>query len=394
MLADGAPHARPAGADPPAIALLVPDLPSADEVLPCLRRIDANAWYTNFGPLTAEFERACAKLIGARDRDVHCVTTSSGTSALELALRASRLRAGSRVLVPSFTFPATLIAVRHAGHRPVLCDVDPASWVLTPAMAAALAREHGCAGAVPVATFGAPLDIAGWDALQASGTLEVVVDGAGALGTLPASRNVAIAYSLHATKPLGIGEGGLVATPDVDVAERVRRLSNYGFAAGRIDEAGTNAKLSEYASAVGLAQLARAGTIARRRRALWSQYVTALERVDGIERQGGLASSVPCNLVVRLAGDAEPVERALAAERIETRRWYCPPLHLHRAFAGEPRAGALDVSDALAHRSIGLPFHTRLSREAIDRVARALADAVGRRPPAAAAGVQPATPRT
>src|SRR5438128_2107220 len=84
-----------------AIRLLVPDLPSARELLPYLERIDANRWYTNFGPLVLEYETRLAEMTGA-----HVVTLSSATAALELAITALRLPAGSRALVPAFTFPA------------------------------------------------------------------------------------------------------------------------------------------------------------------------------------------------------------------------------------------------------------------------------------------------
>ena len=357
------------------IPLLVPDLPGVDELVPYLRRIDEARRYTNRGPLVTAFERACGTMIGG-GREVHCITAASGTLALEIALRALALPPGSRLLVPSFTFPATAIAVARAGHRPVLCDVDDARWVLTAVRAVSLASAHACIGAVPVAAFGAPLDVDAWDrAAQATG-LAVVADGAGAFGSMPAARNVTIAYSLHATKPLGIGEGGLIATPHAAVADRARILSNYGFVAARIEEPGTNAKLSEYGAAVGLAQLDRAAALIARRRSVWDDYRAALCDLDEVQRQQGFDDVVPCNLIVRIARDAGRVHDALSRAGIETRRWYFPPLHHHPAFADLPRAGPLDVTERLARHALGLPFHSRLSRPDVERVVQSLATAL------------------
>ncbi len=366
------------------VKLLVPDLPRAEALLPYLRRIDEAAWYTNRGPLVQEYERACERLIGSNGRDVRCVTASSGTAALELALRATPLPPGSRVLVPAFTFPATVIAIMRAGHQPILCDVDAERWVLTPAIAAASARAHACRAVVPVAAFGVPLDLDGWDALAASDGLTVVIDGGGALGAMPAARRVTLVYSLHATKPLGVGEGGLIATPDATLAERAQRLANYGFAAHHIDEAGTNAKLSEYAAAVGLAQIDRVQELLTRRGAVWAQWREALDQLPQLMTQHGVGTAAPANLVVRLPGDAEHIRSVLARDGIETRRWYCPPVHEHRAFADLPRCGPLVEADRLGRQALGLPFHTRLTAADIVRIVKALrialAAATDRRP--------------
>jgi dTDP-4-amino-4,6-dideoxygalactose transaminase len=357
------------------IPLLVPDLPATQALVPYLRQIDENAWYTNNGPLVRAFESRVASFIASPRRPVECVTAASGTVALELVLRALDLPPGSRVLVPAFTFPATVIAVSHAGHQPVLCDVDEHRWVVTPGIAERCAASHDCSAIVPVAAFGLGLDVAAWDEFAERTGLAVVVDGAGALGAMTLGQHVPVAFSLHATKPLGIGEGGVVATCDHGLAQRVRRLANYGFADGCIEHAGTNAKLSEYAAAVGLAQLDRAEALLRRRDNLWEAYRTALARIGSIRVQSGLADRAPANLVVRLPSDAARAAAALARQSIETRRWYCPPIHRHPAFAGLPVAGALEVTEELAQRTLGLPFHTRLGAADIARVVDAL-DAV------------------
>jgi len=339
-------------------------------LLPYLGHIDRNRWYTNFGPLVQAFETRCGAMLGGAS----CVTAASGTVALELALRALALPAGSRVLMPSFTFPATAIAVQRAGCEPLLCDVDPQRWALLPEQARALAARHRVAAIVPVAVFGIGVDPVAWDTVAAETGLPVVVDAAAAFPSIRPSERVVAVYSLHATKPLGIGEGGLVASRDPAFAERVRRLSNYGFESGWIREAGTNAKLSEHAAAVGLAQLDRADEVLLRRERVWFAYREAFAAEGlGAGMDAVTASGAPANFVVRFAAGAAACAEALAREGIESRRWYCPPVHLHAAFAHLPRAGALDVTDDLVEHLIGLPFHADLAERDIRRVVRAVA---------------------
>src|SRR5262245_40179797 len=134
----------------PKIRLYVPDLPGADELMPFMRRVEAARWYTNFGPLEQEFAAEAGRLLDA-ERPPNVATASSGTAALCLALQALDLPAGSRVLAPALTFPATAAAILAAGLTPLLADVDPDGWSLTPEIARPW-RERVSA-VVPVAAF-------------------------------------------------------------------------------------------------------------------------------------------------------------------------------------------------------------------------------------------------
>jgi dTDP-4-amino-4,6-dideoxygalactose transaminase len=359
------------------IRVLVADLPHADELLPSLRRLDERRWYTNAGPLVHDFEASVASLIGPRDSPPHCVTISSGTAALELALACLHLPRGTRVLVPAYTFPATANAVIRTGHVPVLADVCADRWTLTPELARVQIDRDGCGAVIPVAAFGCPMPVAQWDALADATGLPVLIDAAAALGTVQAGDRVVVAYSLHATKPLGIGEGGVVATRDEALATQLRRSINHGFESGRVASPGTNARLSEYAAAVGLAQIARWPALLARRRAIWQRYRDALGGVPSLSLQQGFGDHPPAVLTVTTDCDASTVEAALRAEGIETRRWYYPPLHEHPAYAALPRASAVGGTAlrnvaSLARHAIGLPFHTHLADQDIDRVAGAL----------------------
>ena len=366
----------------PVIRCLVPDLPQAAELRPWLERIDANRWYTNSGPLVREFEQRLATFIAGAGESA-CVSVSSGMAALELGLRALGIGPGHRVLLPALTFPATALAVLRCGAEPVLGDVCPRLWTLTGAIAREALRRERIDLVMPVATFGVPLPGGDWDEFVAQTRVPVLADAAAALGAQAVGKRVHWAFSLHATKPMGIGEGGLLVCPDAATASRVRRLANFGFGDRVIDlDGGTNAKMSEYAAAVGLAQLARWPGLLQRRQAVLDDYRRALQAVSGVLLQEGIERP-PATLCLRLPADALAVAEGLAGEAIETRRGYLPPLHRHPAFRNLSRAGTdggrLETTEALAGGLLGLPFHTRLSSEDVNRVVRSLTRQLERR---------------
>jgi dTDP-4-amino-4,6-dideoxygalactose transaminase len=150
--------------------------------------------------------------------------------------------------------------------------------------------------------------------------------------------------------------------------------SNFGFEEGRVRVAGTNAKLSEYHSAIALAALDAWPEHARRRLALAELYARALSPLnDHLELHDGGTAWVRSVLVVRLrAGVDEDTLARLAALGVETRRWYWPPLHGHPAFAKCRRSDDLPHTVALSEQLLGIPFHLRLPDDAPERVAAAL----------------------
>jgi dTDP-4-amino-4,6-dideoxygalactose transaminase len=357
-------------------------------LLPWLPRIDETNWYSNFGPLVRELEATLASqwpatvpATGTAEGPLHVVTLSSGTASLETALAARDLAPGSEVLVPALTFPATAAAVVRNALSPVFGDVDAGSWQLTPAIARAAARERNLALVMPVAAFGHPVDAVAWDEFVVETGIPVLVDAAAAFGNQAIGEHADFAFSLHATKPFGIGEGGLFVTRNAAAANRVRLRSNFGFFNGQTLVAGSNGKLSEYAAAVALAQWARWPQMQSRRRCQWEFYRQQLAVSTSVELQASAdPTAIPAALVVRLPSPADAIAKRLATSKIETRRWYCPPLTRHPAFAHCPAAGIQDcgltATEALASRTLGLPWHNRLNEEQMTSIAAALARAV------------------
>lgn len=363
----------------------MPDLPAPEDVLPFLQEMQSAKWYSNFGPLNSRFEASMKSFIAdSSDFDeFDVVTFTSATTALEAALASLGLPKGSNVLMPALTFPATATAVINAGHTPVFSDVDAESWSLTPDIAAQMSQQFDIAAVMPVAVFGRPLDVAAWDDYAVQSGLQVIVDAAAALGQQAAGRHVHMAFSLHATKPFSVGEGGLLITPDAQLAKRARSWSNFGFLGpgGVISQIGTNAKMGEFYAATGLVQLNRWADIMAKRTAVMTSYHEGLKPLGNkITLQQDAESFVPATLVVKTQGKAVQLADALAEAGVHTRFWYLPPLYEHPALVHYAEAmdkeTAFPVTEALKHDLVGLPFHSFLTDEDVSFICQTVASTV------------------
>lgn len=359
------------------IPLLVPTVPSPSELLPWLERIHAARHYSNFGPLVIELESIFANQFKLPDAQV--TTVANATLGLELVLHALDLPAGSKILIPSFTFAATATAVLRAGHTPVLADVDARSWNLTPEIAR---NAHECtpvAAVMPVATFGMPHDMGAWQKFEEELGLPVVIDAAAAYGSqwLQGAAGTLV-FSLHTTKSLPAIEGGLVVSSKPKLAAKVRQLSNFGinldptsgFPLGVLMAAGTNAKMSEYHAAVGLASLQKWELYAQQRQLLHDGLMDRLNQRSGqrLKWQGtgeGGRIKAPTLLCPGLPNKLmrTKLEEVCLQERITVRRWYQPLMQNMPALHSRCVALETPVAEDLAATILGLPFFLGMTAE-------------------------------
>ena len=374
----------PTPASMAALPCLVPDMPSTLDLHPYLRSIDESGRYTDFGPLVRKFESRLARVLRRRDSfpgAIGVCSTSSGTMALELGLAALQLKPRARVLIPAVTFPSTATAVLRAGHIPVLADVDPDRWILTPTIAQVLHEKIPIDAVIPVAAFGPALETEAWDAFSAKTEVPVLIDAAPAYPDQTVGERCLVAFSFHATKALGVGEGGALVSRDQLLTARVQCLSDFGYLDGRIQTPGTNAKMSEYHAAVGLAQLDRWPGIVQRRQTVWRFYEELLQEAlhERVVRQKGVPSSAPGMMVAAVPElPARRVLDRLQMRGIQGRRWYCPALHLHAGIRERSKLATdrLPTADFLSDHLLGLPFHTGLTREDVSAVVRKLSAAI------------------
>ncbi|HEY0394295.1 MAG TPA: DegT/DnrJ/EryC1/StrS family aminotransferase [Candidatus Elarobacter sp.] len=355
---------------PVSVQVCKPKLPDADRLVPYLRRIDASRWYSNDGPLVRRFEDRLAEHAGAASAGRVAVACNA-TAAVTATLLALDVAPGSLCMMPAWTFAASGQAVVRAGLIPWFVDVAE-DGMLAPAAARRFAPDApGRLGAVlAVSAFGRPVDARGWETFERDTGLPVVVDAAAAFDTVRASAVPAV-VSLHATKIVGVGEGAFVVCDDAARMRAVRERINFGFAGSREAVAGAmNAKMSEYAAAVGLAALDEwpATRDAFRRVAL--DYAAALPALRGARLQPGYGTDwVTATTIVETPADRlEAIEDALSSAGIGSRRWWGDGLPAQRAFARYP-CSELPVTGELAATTLGLPCWADLATGTIARIA-------------------------
>ncbi|MEA2893853.1 MAG: hypothetical protein QOI05_4646 [Bradyrhizobium sp.] len=353
------------------IPVMRPKLPRAERIAPYLNQIDSAGIYSNFGPLNIALEERLAAQFGVKKQMV--TTVSNATQGLTLALAVQGGRAGTLCVMPAWTFIASAHAAIAAGLTPYFVDADPQTWALDPdAMDEVVAQAPSGVGAVmPVVPFGQPIDFPAWDRYRKRSGLPVVIDAAAGFDTAVACETPVV-VSLHATKVIGVGEGGFVLSTDEAVIRGIRARTNFGFMGSRNSiAASTNAKLSEYHAAVGHASLdewpgARADWMAAAAR-----YRSALPESNRLRYQRGFGVDwIASTCLLQFPGfDADVVEHALDDAGVETRRWWGQGAHLHRSTTAFPR-GVLSETEALVRSTLSVPFYRGIEPAEVEKVAR------------------------
>ena len=367
----------------PPIPMSAPDLDESDvqAVLEVLR-----TGQLALGPRSVEFERRMAEYIGVK----HAVAVSSGTAALHLIVQALALGPGDEVLVPSFTFAASVNVILYVGATPVFVDIEPETYNLDPADLERKVTPRTRAIMV-VDVFGHP---AGWVAVErvaAKHGLTVIDDSCEALGAEYQGRKIgrfgdAAAFAFYPNKQMTTGEGGIVVTNRDDVATMARSLRNQGRnemgAWLEHQRLGYNYRMDELSAALGVSQLVRLPTFLEKRDRVARNYAERLCDLADQVRPPVVKPNVRASWFVYVVTLAEGLHRdqvmaALAAEGIPSRGYFSP---VHRQPYILERFGTLHgdlpVTEAAAERTVALPFHNNLSEEQVERVVAALARAV------------------
>lgn len=335
------------------------------------------SWISSRGRFVGEFEAGFAKSVGVD----HAITVCNGTVALHLALVALGLRPGDEVIVPTFTYVASVNAIVHAGATPVFVDALPSTWQMDPedVRRRITARTRAI---MVVHLYGHPCDMQALSAIAREHGLAMVEDCAEAFGTRDGGRHVGTfgdlaTFSFFGNKTITTGEGGMVVTRDAELAQRVRKLRGQGLAEGREywhDVIGYNYRMTNVAAAIGLAQLERADALVRRKREVGEAYLRALQGLPVLmhtESAGTTHSYWMISILVSEARHRDPLRQALADAGIETRPLF-PPVHSMPmyAVAGEEHPVARD----LAARGMNLPSYPGLTDDDILSVASAIRD--------------------
>lgn len=360
------------------VSIVRPVLPRLDELADELATIFETGMVTK-GRHLAAFEQAMAEHLEVE----HAVAVSSCTSGLMLVYQALDLR--GEVVVPSYTFMATVSSLIWAGLKPVFADVDRETTNLDPA-AVELAITPETRAIVAVHNFGVPAEIDQLRDIAERHSLRLIFDAAHGLGSRYRGQPVggqadAHVYSLSPTKLVVAGEGGIVATNNDEVAQRVRTNREYGMAPGYDSvSAGINARMSEFHALLGLHSLERLAVGVERRQQVAARYREQLASLPGIffqqVRDGDRSSYKDLAIFIEPESfglTRDQLAAALSAENIDTRTYYNPPVHRHTAYRSyAPDESALPSTNWLCDRVLCLPIYSDMEDDRVDGISMAV----------------------
>jgi perosamine synthetase len=337
------------------------------------------------GPVTREFEAKIADYVGVD----YAVAVNSGTSALHLLIRSLDIGPGDEVLVPSFTFAASVNAILFEGATPVFIDVEPDTYNLDPTDVARKVTPQTKA-IMAVDIFGHP---AQWDALTqiaAKQDLRIIDDSCEALGAEYKGRKIgtfgdAAAFAFYPNKQMTTGEGGIIVTDSEEIARLCRSMRNQGRSemGAWLEHVrlGYNYRMTEMSAALGVSQLQRLESFLEKRANVARMYNERLADLDWV-RTPVVKPHVRMSwfvYVIKLAVglQRDPVMQALAGQGIPSRGYFAPvhtQPYIRKRFGD--LSGSLPVTESIAQRTIALPFHNNLAEADVARVVAALKDAV------------------
>jgi perosamine synthetase len=337
----------------------------------------------SFGENLPAFEREFAAFVGSR----HGVATSSGTTALQLAVQALDLAPGDEVLVSASTNIATALAAFHNGAVPVPVDSERVTWNLDLDLIEDLITPKTKA-IIPVHLFGHPVDMDRLQELADRFGLVVIEDcaeshGATVRGRQTGSFGTIACFSFYANKIITTGEGGMALTDDDDLAERLRLLRNLAFTQPRFlhEEPGHNFRLTGYQAAMGRVQLAKIQRILAEKRRVADAYTRALGSVPGITTpvEEPWATNVYWMYGILVEDEFGPTRDELMAalrERgVESRTFFCP-MNLQPFLREQPgfRDIPCPVAEELWQRGLYLPSSPSLTDEDVTGIVSLVAE--------------------
>jgi len=385
------------------IPLSRPDLSDVEieEVLNVLR----TPWLS-MGPKIVEFEERFAAFLGVR----HAIAVANGTCGLHLAVRAVGVQPGVEMITTPFSFVATANVLLFEQASPVFVDIDPQTLNLAPDVVETVIKRHyvqrdgrlvrrttgaPLVGILPVSVFGHPLELDGFLSLARTYNLRIVHDTCEAFGSLYLSRelgawvseaslvDVAV-FAFYPNKQLTTGEGGMIVTQDDAIASYCRMARNQGRRPGadwlEHDGLGFNYRMDELSAALGVAQMRRIPELLARREQVARWYEESLMDVEGVECPRA-ASWARVSWFVYVIRVRPGIRRDGVIDYLHNRgiaaKPYFPPIHLapHYRVLGYGPAH-FPITEAVASRTIALPFYNALSREQVHEVVSTVREAI------------------
>jgi perosamine synthetase len=355
------------------------------KVLSCLK----TNWISSQGKYLTQFEEKFAHYCGLN----YGISTTSGTTALHLALAAMGIGPGDEVLIPTFTMAATAFAVRYCGATPVLIDSDPETYNMDPERVSSYLRNQERRGKIkvkvilPVHMYGHPVDMDPLLTMADRFSIAVIEDAAEAHGAEYKGKKCGSfgafgCFSFYANKIITTGEGGMVITSDPRLADKARRLKDLAHSPGKRflhTDLGFNYRMTNLQAALGVAQLKKINSHIEKKRRMAKEYEKGLKNIPGLRLpiEKPWAKSVYWMygiLVEKECGcSRDQLMERLKKKGIDTRSFFVP-MHRQPVFSGRggkvKKVGPYPVAEKLSEQGFYLPSGLTISSEQIEYICR------------------------
>ena len=373
-----------------------PSMPPYEEYIEEIKSIWETKWLTNFGPLHSQLALQLAEFLGVPAVSLF----TNGHQALYTVLSVMEL--SGEVITTPFTFASTTHAIAQCGLSPVFCDVDPVTYTMDPDKIEALITEKTCA-IMPVHVYGTICDTEKIQKIADRHGLPVIYDAAHAFGVTVNGKGAgnfgdAAIFSLHATKAYNSVEGGAAVFRDAALAEKARSFINFGLLDGEYAEnTGTNAKMNEFAAAMGICNLRHIDDVLAARKRICEQYKSLLFETDpdfdpatGISPRTGM-KMLPAKPGVSsnyayfpvlfdpergCRASRDEVKAALEAENIRARRYFYPLTSEFACYRTMRGAGETETARHLSECVLALPLYADLTPDDVSRICAIISQAV------------------
>jgi dTDP-4-amino-4,6-dideoxygalactose transaminase len=349
--------------------------------------------WLSMGEVTKGFEEDFASLIGSK----HTLAVTNATAALHLACLAVGIGPGDEVIIPSLTFVATANAVRYTGATPVFADIESLDW-LNISPASIESRITGKTRAILVVHYaGYPCDMPAIMEIARRHNLTVLEDSAHAIGSMLEGRTLGTwgavgCFSFFSNKNMTTGEGGMLATDDDALAERLRILRSHGMTSLSWDrhkghawsydvvDLGYNYRIDEMRSALGRVQLGKLPSYNQRRQQLTSLYRELLtELAPEVQMPFAESRGTSCYHILPIllppGTDRIHFMEGLKSHGVQTSIHY-PAVHHFQIYHDEwqKRGLSLPLTEQTAERQVTLPLYSNMRDEQVEWVAQAVRD--------------------
>ena len=341
---------------------LKPSIPSIDECLPFWKDVYARGQFTNSGLYANKLEGNIEKYLNVK----HALLVANGTLALMLAIKSISPKK-SKILVPSFTFAATASSVLWMKYEPKFVDVDSSLSMSPKDLKNKIDKD--CGLIIAVNPFGSPCNIDKIKSIANDNAIHLIFDSAGCFGA--EYKGVKLGsfgdmecFSLHATKGLSTGEGGVITTNNKELYSKLTLYRNFGIDHGKILDEGINAKLNEFSSVLGCVGLGKLDEGIAKKRSLAQRYKVNLNGLPiSFKKELGLSVH---QMFPIITDERDELASFLEIKGIQTRIYYYPVINDTSVY--QDFDGVTPFAQKISKKILCLPMHLHLDGKDIDDI--------------------------